>query len=47
MSALKAAKNEVRRSLKKAILGLSEAERSRQSVALCQKVNRQNKRHDK
>lgn len=38
MAALKAAKNEVRRRLKKAIMSLSEPERHRQSIALCQKV---------
>ena len=38
MAALKVAKNEVRRRLKKAIMSLSESERYRQSVALCQKV---------
>lgn len=38
MAALKVAKNEVRRRLKKAIMSLSESERHRQSVALCQKV---------
>ena len=38
MAALKAAKTEVRRRLKKAIMSLGESERHRQSVELCQKV---------
>ena len=38
MAALKAAKNEVRKGLKKAIMSLSEAERQLQSNSLCQKV---------
>jgi len=38
MAALKAAKSEVRKSLKRAIAGLSEVDRRQQSVSLCQKV---------
>jgi len=38
MAALKAAKSELRKSLKKAIMSLSESERHQQSIALCQKV---------
>ena len=38
MAALRAAKSDVRRRLKKAIMSLSETERNRQSIELCQKV---------
>jgi len=38
MAALKVAKSELRKSLKRAIMGLSEVDRHQQSVSLCQKV---------
>ena len=38
MAALKVAKSELRKSLKRAIMGLNEVDRHQQSISLCQKV---------